>query len=167
MSLTTGYKHERLGGNFYYAKYGVLVKQAPNTFVIHKANDFHGTTVHEQDYKPEKRGVRVKQPQVCHRGFSLLIPPNLKKTYNKSRAANYAQVDSQQKGVVQQKENFWQEEPVQQEESVQRKEAALEKPNKSSCVITGRIRKSLTITTREDVLAKVSQCSTPALSLPC
>ena len=158
MSLTTGYKHERLGGNFYYAKYGVLVKQAPNTFVIHKANEYHGTTVHEQDYKPEKRatlsiklkaGEKVKQPQVCHRGFSLLIPPNLKKTYYKSQAVNQAQGYLQQKEVVQQKEVF------------QEKEAVLDKSEKSLSIITGRVMKITKITTCEAVLAKVSECSYP------
>ena len=80
MSLTTNYDHVNLGGSFYSAKYGIMIKQATNTLIVHKATDWHGTTVHDVDWFDRSLVVQ-------HRGFSLLVQNKLQSTWNKTRLA--------------------------------------------------------------------------------
>ena len=86
MSLTTNYDHLNLGGSFYSAKYGVMIKQATNTLIVHKATEWHGTTVHDVDWFDKSLVVQ-------HRGFSLLVQNKLQSTWNKTRLARSGKND--------------------------------------------------------------------------
>ncbi|MCJ1394207.1 hypothetical protein MMC18_007085 [Xylographa bjoerkii] len=86
MSLTTNYDHLNLGGSFYSAKYGIMIKQATNTLIVHKATEWHGTTVHDVDWFDKSLVVQ-------HRGFSLLVQNKLQSTWNKTRLARSCKDD--------------------------------------------------------------------------
>ncbi|MCJ1435943.1 hypothetical protein MMC27_005319 [Xylographa pallens] len=86
MSLTTNYDHLNLGGSFYSAKYGIMIKQATNTLIVHKATEWHGTTVHDVDWFDKSLVVQ-------HRGFSLLVQNKLQSTWNKTRLARSCKND--------------------------------------------------------------------------
>ena len=62
------------GGNFYLAEYGVLIKNAANTFIAHKNNQYHGTTPLDIDWSDKNIAFES-------RGFSLLIPQYLRKVW--------------------------------------------------------------------------------------
>jgi len=96
MSYTTSCNHDGLGGDFYYANLGIRVEQAANTLIIHNATEFHGTVVHDVNWAPHNRGPDAKEkkdppvkwetdpPELLeHRGFSLLIPWDLRAIYQK------------------------------------------------------------------------------------
>ncbi|MCJ1287173.1 hypothetical protein MMC26_006521 [Xylographa opegraphella] len=86
MSLTTNYDHLGLGGSFYAAKYGILIKQARNTLIVHRATEWHGTTVHDVDWFDRALVVR-------HRGFSLLVQNKLQSTWKKTRLGRVCEDD--------------------------------------------------------------------------
>ena len=67
------------GGNFYLAEYGVLIKNASNSFIAHKNNQFHGTTPLDIDWT---LGTTTFEA----RGFSLLLPRNLREVWKKFEA---------------------------------------------------------------------------------
>ena len=84
MSLTTKYDHQKLGGSFYSAKYGIMIKQATNTLIVHKATEWHGTTVHDVDWYDKSLVVQ-------HRGFSLLVQKKLQSTWDKTGLAKHGE----------------------------------------------------------------------------
>ena len=55
----------------------MLVRNAPNTLIAHRACDLHGTTVHEFD---------PHNPDLVHRGYSMVVPGNLSKVYRQPAA---------------------------------------------------------------------------------
>ena len=67
------------GGNFYLAEYGVLIKNATNSFIAHKNNQYHGTTPLDIDWSMGTTAFEA-------RGFSLLIPKSLRKVWKKFEA---------------------------------------------------------------------------------
>ncbi len=56
------------GGNFFNADYGILIKAATNTCVVHRSEDYHGTTLLEKDPKGN---------ELLQRGLSIYLPPKM------------------------------------------------------------------------------------------
>ncbi|KAL9118248.1 MAG: hypothetical protein Q9187_005210 [Circinaria calcarea] len=74
-SLTTNFNGDAdHGGTFYYADYGVMVRNARNTLTAHKSSKLHGTTVHE--FNP-------RNPDLVHRGMSQTTSGRLRDAYQK------------------------------------------------------------------------------------
>ncbi|KAL9112652.1 MAG: hypothetical protein Q9187_007746, partial [Circinaria calcarea] len=74
-SLTTNFNGDAdHGGTFYYADYGVMVRNARNTLIAHKSSNLHGTTVHE--FNP-------RNPDLVHRGMSQTTSGRLRGAYEK------------------------------------------------------------------------------------
>jgi len=107
MSYTTACNHTGPGGDFYCAKYGIRVEQAANTLIIHNATEFYGTLVHDVNWDPlgkAKDAKENKEPAVKwdtdphelleYRGFSLLIPYDLRGMQAQTAASGGGPADS-------------------------------------------------------------------------
>ncbi|KAL9586972.1 MAG: hypothetical protein Q9212_000574 [Teloschistes hypoglaucus] len=76
ISLTTDSDMSISGGNFYSAEAGHLVERAPNTLVVHRVTDWHGTTL--MDMSPTDMTPHSWR-------LSLDFPSNLSKLWSKNR----------------------------------------------------------------------------------
>ena len=105
-SLTTKYEGNAKedGGCFYLAGLKVLIEPATNTFIAHKNNMLHGTTVHDIDWVTEEAELALwrknvalakeaqsltlpeppKPHRIQHRGMSMLIADGMRRVYDKS-----------------------------------------------------------------------------------
>jgi len=72
ISLSTEHTPGGIGGNFYLQDLKVLVKNAKNTLIVHRANTLHGTTVHDIDHKTTDPSMLSASGRE-HRGFSCFI----------------------------------------------------------------------------------------------
>jgi hypothetical protein len=78
VSLSTACTPNQKGGNFYVQKFGVLVINAEDTCIVHRADIEHGTTVHEINWEAGK-------PTRVHRGFSMLVTHGLASLWRERR----------------------------------------------------------------------------------
>ncbi|KAI9699308.1 MAG: hypothetical protein M1836_002918 [Candelina mexicana] len=62
------------GGNFFNADYGILIKAATNTCVVHRSTDYHGTTLLEKD---------PNEKTFLQRGLSIYLPPKTLRVWDK------------------------------------------------------------------------------------
>ena len=71
VSLTTSRNASKdAGRHFYYAKYGVLVRNRTNTLIVQRGEDAHGTLLpHRAPETETAKGASVEQ-----NGFSMLLP---------------------------------------------------------------------------------------------
>ncbi|MCJ1250941.1 hypothetical protein MMC30_008170 [Trapelia coarctata] len=103
MSFTRTCNHSGLGGDFYFANIGIRVEQAANTLIVHDGTEFHGTMVHDVNWDPRNLGGNSKERKeppikwdtdpeelLEYRGFSLLIPFDLRAIYQKGTQAQAA-----------------------------------------------------------------------------
>jgi hypothetical protein len=68
-----------LGGNFYLAKYGVLICSAPNTAIVWQPRDAHGTTLPWVEHSDRGR----LYGEVYQSGYSFATPDRLLTTINR------------------------------------------------------------------------------------
>ena len=67
------------GGNFFIARYRIRVEAAPNTLVIWRPADWHGTSL--QDFSPFS-----EVPKFTSRGVAIVTPSHLKGVWERYQA---------------------------------------------------------------------------------
>jgi hypothetical protein len=77
MSWTLARSHgPEAGGNFFIARYRIRVEGAPNSLVIWRPEDWHGTSL--QDFSPSS-----EVPEFTQRGVAIVTPTRLKGVWDK------------------------------------------------------------------------------------
>ena len=64
-------------GSFFWADYGIKVENSTNTFIVHRSDMLHGTTLH--DVKPGCKDADALVKSLVHSGWSMYVANNLEK----------------------------------------------------------------------------------------
>ena len=62
-------------GSFFWADYGVKVENSTNTFIVHRSDMCHGTTLH--DFEPGCKDADALVESLVHSGWSMFVADGL------------------------------------------------------------------------------------------